>query len=202
MVVSNPVDIMAFITWKLSGLPPSRVFGSGTALDTSRFRTLVAARLGVATTSVHGLVLGEHGDTSVPVWSQLNVAGVRLQTLNPNIGRDGDAEEWKGVHTAVVRSAYDVIHAKGYTNWAIGLTVAYLAESVLRNEHRVVPVSTLVRGFYGIDEEVFLSVPAVLGARGVSHTVRVPLDEEEQSELRASATRIHEVQTPLDFSLP
>ena len=199
MVVSNPVDIMTYLTWKISGFPSSRVFGSGTSLDSSRFRTLVAARLGTATTSVHGLIVGEHGDTSVPVWSQLNVAGVRLARLNPAIGQEDDPEQWCRVHTAVVRSAADVIEAKGYTNWAIGLTAAYLIESVLRNEHRVIPVSTRVRGIYGIEEDVFLSVPAVIGARGISHTVAVELSESEQEKLRESARKIHDVQAPLDI---
>lgn len=98
LVVSNPVDIMAYLTWRLSGFPISRVFGSGTSLDSSRFRTLVAERFGCSASSVHGVIVGEHGDTSVPVWSQLNIGGVRLAERNPLIGQKSDPEAWYKVH--------------------------------------------------------------------------------------------------------
>lgn len=190
------------MTWKLSGFPLSRVFGSGTSLDSSRFRTLIADKLAVAPSSVHGLILGEHGDSSVPVWSQLNVAGVRLKDVSPKLGDEDDPENWREIHRQVVSSAYEIIVRKGYTNWAIGLTVASLVECVLRNEHRVLPVSTLVKGKYGIDQEVFLSVPAVLGAAGVREIINISLDDSEESKLRASASAIFACQEPLDLSLP
>lgn len=201
LVVANPADIMAYITWKLSGFPLSRVFASGTALDTSRFRSLVADRLGVATTSVHGMVLGEHGDSSVAVWSQLSVGGVTLKTLNPKMGQEDDEEKWHQVHRAVIRSAGLVIEKKGYTCFAIGLTCASLAKSILRNEHRVVPLSTCVQGMYGIEQEVFLSVPCALARKGIVSTLHVPLEESEADKLRASAATLWEVQKELDLSL-
>ncbi len=114
-VVSNPVDIMTAVTAKLSGFPPGRVFGSGTALDSSRFRHLVAQRLGVDARSVHGIIIGEHGDSSVACWSLLNVAGVRLRDLAPNVGKADDPENWGALHKEVVQSAYTIIKAKGYT---------------------------------------------------------------------------------------
>ncbi|KAI3367029.1 hypothetical protein L3Q82_009661 [Scortum barcoo] len=158
IVVSNPVDVLTYVTWKLSGLPKHRVIGSGTNLDSARFRYLMAERLGIHASSFNGWVLGEHGDTSVPVWSGANVAGVNLQKLNPEIGTDADKEQWKGTHKAVVDSAYEVIKLKGYTNWAIGLSVADLTESIVKNMSRVHPVSTMVKDMYGIGEEVFLSL--------------------------------------------
>jgi len=121
MIVSNPVDIMTYIAWRLSGFPIGRVFGSGTALDTSRFRTLVADKLAVDARSVHGLILGEHGDSSVALWSALNVGGVRLRDINPKLGTAEDPDSWETVHRDVINAAYEIIKAKGYTNYAIGM---------------------------------------------------------------------------------
>lgn len=144
LMVSNPVDIMTYVAWKISGLPKNRVIGSGTNLDSSRFRFLMSQRLGVAPTSCHGWIIGEHGDSSVPVWSGVNVAGVRLAEINPSIGTADDDEKWGDLHHEVVNSAYEVIKLKGYTSWAIGLSVASLASALLRNTYNVHAVSTLV----------------------------------------------------------
>lgn len=167
LIVSNPVDILTYVAWKLSGLPKNRVIGSGTNLDSSRFRFLMSQRLNIAPTSCHGWIIGEHGDTSgkqsyisshlmhfffiihwflftVPVWSGVNVAGVRLRELNPAVGTPEDSEKWHELHNEVVNSAYEVIKLKGYTSWAIGLSVASLASSILRNTNNVHAVSTLV----------------------------------------------------------
>lgn len=144
VMVSNPVDIMTYVAWKLSGLPKNRIIGSGTNLDSSRFRFLMSQRLGVAPTSCHGWIIGEHGDSSVPVWSGVNIAGVRLRELNPIIGTGEDPEKWNELHKQVVESAYEVIKLKGYTSWAIGLSVAALASAILRNTSNVVAVSTSV----------------------------------------------------------
>lgn len=153
LVVSNPVDILAHIAWKLSGLPSSRVIGSGTYLDSSRFRALLSKQLGVNARSVHGWIIGEHGlswscvvlqrvpgpslstkkipqgDTSVPVWSGLNVAGVPLKAEKGH-----GEEEWAALHRKVVHAAYDVINLKGCTNWAIGSAVASIVGSIIRDD--------------------------------------------------------------------
>ncbi|KAM9309912.1 L-lactate dehydrogenase B-A chain [Pholidichthys leucotaenia] len=197
IVVSNPVDVLTYVTWKLSGLPKHRVIGSGTNLDSARFRHMMAEKLGVHATSFNGWVLGEHGDTSVPVWSGANVAGVNLQRLNSDIGTDADKEDWKTVHKNVVDSAYEVIKLKGYTNWAIGLSVADLTESIVKNLSRVHPVSTLVKGKYGIMEEVFLSLPCVLNASGVSGVVNMALTDGEVAQLKKSADTLWGIQKDL-----
>ncbi|XP_077565634.1 L-lactate dehydrogenase B chain [Stigmatopora nigra] len=197
IVVSNPVDILTYVTWKLSGLPKHRVIGSGTNLDSARFRFMMAERLGIHATSFNGWVLGEHGDTSVPVWSGANVAGVNLQQLNPEIGTDGDKEQWKATHKAVVDSAYQVIKLKGYTNWAIGLSVADLTESIVKNLSRVHPVSTMVKGMYGIDEDVFLSLPCVLNGGGVGSVVNMTLNDGEVAQLKKSAETLWDIQKDL-----
>lgn len=197
IVVSNPVDVLTYVTWKLSGLPKHRVIGSGTNLDSARFRYLMAERLGIHASSFNGWVLGEHGDTSVPVWSGANVAGVNLQKLNPDIGTDADKEQWKATHKAVVDSAYEVIRLKGYTNWAIGLSVADLTESIVKNLSRVHPVSTMVKDMYGIAEEVFLSLPCILNSNGVNSVVNMTLTDGEVAQLKKSADTLWGIQKDL-----
>ncbi|XP_075932183.1 L-lactate dehydrogenase B-A chain isoform X2 [Anarhichas minor] len=196
-IVADKVDVLTYVTWKLSGLPNHRVIGSGTNLDSARFRYLMAERLGIHASSFNGWVLGEHGDTSVPVWSGANVAGVNLQSLNPDIGTDGDKEQWTATHKAVVDSAYEVIKLKGYTNWAIGLSVADLTESIVKNMSRVHPVSTMVKDMFGIGEEVFLSLPCVLNSTGVSSVVNMTLTDGEVGQLRKSADTLWGIQKDL-----
>ncbi|XP_060929294.1 L-lactate dehydrogenase B-A chain isoform X2 [Limanda limanda] len=196
-IVADKVDVLTYVTWKLSGLPKHRVIGSGTNLDSARFRYLMAERLGIHSSSFNGWVLGEHGDTSVPVWSGANVAGVNLQKLNPDIGTDSDKEQWKATHKEVVDSAYEVIKLKGYTNWAIGLSVADLTESIVKNMSRVHPVSTMVKDMYGIGEEVFLSLPCVLNSTGVSSVVNMTLTDAEVGQLRKSADTLWGIQKDL-----
>ncbi|NXU46085.1 LDHB dehydrogenase, partial [Drymodes brunneopygia] len=191
------VDVLTYVTWKLSGLPKHRVIGSGCNLDTARFRYLMAERLGIHPSSCHGWILGEHGDSSVAVWSGVNVAGVSLQELHPAMGSDKDPENWKEVHKQVVASAYEVIKLKGYTNWAIGLSVADLCETMLKNLHRIHSVSTLVKGMYGIENEVFLSLPAVLSASGLTSVINQKLKDDEVTQLRKSADTLWGIQKDL-----
>ncbi|XP_045700085.1 L-lactate dehydrogenase A-like 6B isoform X2 [Phyllostomus hastatus] len=199
IVVSNPVDILTYVAWKLSGMPPNRVIGSGCNLDTARFRFLIGQKLGIHPESCHGWVLGEHGDSSVPVWSGVNVAGVALRHLNSDIGTDKDPEQWRDVHKDVIASAYEIIKRKGYTSWAIGLSVADLTESILKNLRRVHPVSTMIKGLYGIQEDVSLSVPCVLGENGITDLIKVNLTPEEQARLKKSAETLWEIQKDLKF---
>ncbi|XP_010135633.1 PREDICTED: L-lactate dehydrogenase B chain isoform X2 [Buceros rhinoceros silvestris] len=196
-IVASKVDILTYVTWKLSGLPKHRVIGSGCNLDTARFRYLMAERLGIHPSSCHGWILGEHGDSSVAVWSGVNVAGVSLQELNPAMGTDKDTENWKDVHKQVVESAYEVIKLKGYTNWAIGLSVADLCETILKNLYRVHPVSTLVKGMYGIENDVFLSLPCVLSASGLTSVINQKLKDDEVAQLKKSAETLWNIQKDL-----
>lgn len=196
LIVSNPVDILTYVAWQLSGLPANRVIGSGTYLDSSRFRSLLAEKISINPQSVHAWIIGEHGDSSVPVWSGVNVAGVPIAS---ELDKTGDGSEWKKVHSQVVGAAYEVIKLKGFTNWAIGAAVSTLVRAILHNENRVVPVSTLVKGCYGVEQDVCLSLPCVLGRNGVTRLLHMPLSEEEQSAFRRSAQTIWEVQAALDI---
>nr|AAQ10728.1 L-lactate dehydrogenase A [Eptatretus sheni] len=205
LVVSNPVDILTWVAWKLSGLPSSRVLGSGTNLDSARFRFLMGEKLHLNPTSVHGLIIGEHGDSSVPVWSGTNVAGVSMATLNPQLVHkkgdksedEGEAASWNKIHHDVVHSAYEVIKLKGYTSWAIGMSVASLTHSLLWNLRTVHAVSTNVQGLHDIKEEVFLSVPCALGSSGVCAVLKQPLSEGEKAKLNESAHTLWGVQKDL-----
>ncbi|XP_004674007.1 PREDICTED: L-lactate dehydrogenase A-like 6B [Condylura cristata] len=197
IIVSNPVDILTFAAWKLSHFPANRIIGSGCNLDTARFRFLLGQKLGIHPESCHGWILGEHGDSSVPVWSGVNIAGVPLRALNPHIGTDRDPEQWSTVHREVIASAYEIIKKKGYTSWAVGLSVADIAESILRNLRRVHPVSTRIKGLYGINKDVFLSVPCILGENGITDLVMVKLSPEEEASLKKSADMLWKIQEPL-----
>ncbi|XP_008837863.1 L-lactate dehydrogenase A-like 6A [Nannospalax galili] len=199
IVVSNPVDILTYVTWKLSGLPKSRVIGSGCTLDTARFRFLIGQKLGIHSESCHGWVLGEHGDSSVPVWSGVNIAGVPLKDLNSAIGTKEDPEHWETIHKEVIGSAYQIIKMKGYTNWAIGLSVADITESILKNLRRTLPVSTIVKGLYGVKEDVFLSVPCILGENGISDLIKIKLSPAEEAQLKESAETLWGIQKALKF---
>ncbi|XP_005996292.1 L-lactate dehydrogenase B chain-like [Latimeria chalumnae] len=199
LVVSNPVDILTYVAWKLSGFPSHRVIGSGTNLDSARFRFLLSEKLKINPSSVHGYIIGEHGDSSVAVWSGANVAGVSLQTVHPNLEADCDPEEWKKIHKKVIESAYEVIKLKGYTSWAIGLSVANLTQSLLKNLRTVHPVSVLVKEMHGIQEEVFLSLPCILGSSGVCGVLKQPLKAKEIEELQNSAKTLWSIQKGLKF---
>lgn len=193
LVVSNPVDVLTYAAWRLSGLPPARVLGSGCNLDTARLRFLLGRRLGLHAESCQGWVLGEHGDSSVAVWSGAQAAGQPLAALG------GDPARWAQLHRDVVAGAHEVIRGKGYTSWAIGLSVADLAESLLRDLRRVHPVSTLARGLYGVEADVFLSLPCVLGGGGVADLVKIRLSPDERARLRKSADTLWAVQKELRF---
>ncbi|CAG0922435.1 unnamed protein product [Notodromas monacha] len=194
IVVSNPVDVLTYAAWKLSGLPKYKVIGSGTNLDSSRFRFLMSEKLNIAPSSCHGWIIGEHGDSSVPVWSGVNVAGVRLADLNSDIGMENDPEDWIRIHKEVVESAYNIIKLKGYTSWAIGISVSVLCNAILKNQHCVYAVSTYVKGYHGIEQDVFLSLPCVLGENGVNSVVLQNLSKQERIQLQRSASTLGSVQ--------
>ncbi|XVF13352.1 hypothetical protein REPUB_Repub08aG0201200 [Reevesia pubescens] len=198
LIVSNPVDVLTYVSWKLSGFPSNRVIGSGTNLDSSRFRFLIADHLDVNAQDVQAYIVGEHGDSSVALWSSISVGGVPVLSFLKNQQIAYEKETLENIHKAVINSAYEVISLKGYTSWAIGYSVANLARSLLRDQRKIHPVSVLAKGFYGIDGgDVFLSLPAQLGRAGVLGVTNIHLTEEEVERLRKSAKTILEVQSQL-----
>lgn len=191
LIVSNPVDVMTYVTWKLSGLPSTSVVGSGTVLDTARFRYLLAQNLHLDPRSIHAYIIGEHGDSEVAVWSRVNVAGMPLQALNPDVGTATDPEQWDRIFTQVKTAAYEVIQRKGATSYAIGLGVTQIVQAILRDQHRVLTVSCLTHGLYGI-EEMYLSLPAVVNRQGVGSIVQLALSPLEEQQLKHSAQVLHQ----------
>ncbi|XP_004516830.1 L-lactate dehydrogenase A-like [Cicer arietinum] len=198
LIVSNPVDVLTYIAWKLSGFPSNRIIGSGTNLDSSRFRFLIADHLEVNAQDVQACIVGEHGDSSVALWSSISIGGVPVLSFLEKQQIAYEKETLENIHKTVINSAYEVISLKGYTSWAIGYSVANLARSIIRDQRKIHPVSVLAKGFYGIgDDEVFLSLPAQLGRGGVLGVTNVHMNEEEEQRLRDSAKTILEVQTQL-----
>lgn len=185
LVASNPVDILTHAMQRLSHRPDNLVIGTGTLLDTSRFRTLLASYYDVSPQSIHAYILGEHGDSEVPVWSSAAIAGlaIRGNTIN---GREYDQEALTGVVTRVRKAAYEIIANKGYTNWAIGLVIAYIIRMVRNNQRSVLPVTVRLNGEYGISD-ICLSLPTVIGSEGVESIIAPKLDEEELAGIQHSA---------------
>ncbi|KAM1064830.1 hypothetical protein ACFX15_019902 [Malus domestica] len=202
LIVSNPVDVLTYVAWKLSGLPSNRVIGSGTNLDSSRFRFLIADHLDVNAQDVQAYIVGEHGDSSVALWSSISVGGVPVLNFLEKQQIAYEKETLENIHKAVVESAYEVISLKGYTSWAIGYSAANLARSILRDQRKIHPVSVLAKGFYGVEGgDVFLSLPAQLGRGGVLGVANIHLTDEEAQRLRDSANTILEVQAQLNLGI-
>ncbi|XP_010539198.1 PREDICTED: L-lactate dehydrogenase B [Tarenaya hassleriana] len=198
LIVSNPVDVLTYVAWKLSGFPVNRVIGSGTNLDSSRFRFLIADHLDVNAQDVQAYIVGEHGDSSVALWSSISVGGIPVLSFLEQQQIAYEKQTLENIHKVVVESAYEVINLKGYTSWAIGYSVASLARTLLRDQRKIHPVTVLARGFYGIDDrDVFLSLPAQLGRNGVIGVTNVHMTEEEAQRLKNSADTILEVQSQL-----
>lgn len=186
VVVSNPVDVLVRVLVEASGLPPQRVLGTGTMLDTSRLRQMLGHKLHLASSSVHAQVLGEHGDSSVLLWSSADVGGVPLRDW-PGWRRAQEPALAQQVRTA----AYEVIQRKGFTNHAIGLVSAQLLRSMLRGDQRVLTVSRVQEGVLGL-RDVALSLPTVVGRQGGTRVVAPAMDEAERAALAHSAQVLRE----------
>lgn len=199
LIISNPVDALTYVAYKLSGLPPNRVIGSGTNLDSSRFRWLLADHLHVNAQNVHGYIVGEHGDSSVPLWSSVSVGGVPFLAFLKHKQIEYTIDTLTELHKMVVDGAYEVIKLKGYTSWAIGYSVASLVKSLLRDQRRIHPVSVCAQGFHGIEDEVYLSLPAEIGRTGIIGVLDNPLTDDERAQLQKSAKTLTEVQKQLDI---
>ncbi|KIH46072.1 lactate/malate dehydrogenase, alpha/beta protein, partial [Ancylostoma duodenale] len=162
------------------------------------FRFLLSEKLNIAPSSCHGWIIGEHGDSSVAVWSGVNVAGVTLSNVKPDIGEKTDDEHWEqDIHRKVVESAYEIIKLKGYTSWAIGLSVAKIVQSIMANSRNVFALSTNVNGIHGIHDDVYLSLPVVLGSNGITHVVKQNLNKHEVEQFHKSCQALLNVQNGL-----
>lgn len=183
LMTTNPVDILSQVAREVSGLPIERVIGSGTVLDTARLRAMLGEALGMEARSIHAYIIGEHGDSEIAAWSAAHVAGLPLKDFCARYACPADFDD---LLRRVRRAAPDIIERKGYTSYAIASCVVRICEAVLRDEHTVLPVSTMTRGEHGI-EGVYLSLPCVVGRGGVERVIELPLNEAEREGLQASA---------------
>ena len=197
LIVSNPVDILTCEAQRLSGYPASRVIGSGTVLDTARLKQLLGSRLGVDSRSVHAVIIGEHGDSELAVWSGANVSGIALDAFCALRGHADSARLKREVYEDVRDSAYAIIERKGATYYGIAMAVARIAACIVRDERAVLPVSTVLGGEYGLSG-LALSIPAIVGRDGVQAVLELPLCGAERSALLASAAQLSQVLGSLD----
>ncbi|MDI4645263.1 L-lactate dehydrogenase [Cohnella hashimotonis] len=180
LIASNPVDIMSYITWKKSGWPVERIIGSGTLLDSARFRYLIGEKLKIDPRSVHGHIVGEHGDSELPLWSLANIAGAELSLS------DADKDE---IFTNTRDAAYQIISAKGATYYAIALALDRICTAILRDEGAVLNVSTLLHDYHGVSD-IFLGVPCVVDRHGVREIIDIKISDFERELLHRSADKL------------
>lgn len=186
VVATNPLDVMTYVALKVSGLPSYQVFGMGTNLDSSRFRWLLAEKFGLAATSIHSFLIGEHGDSSVPVFSHANIMGKNIMELP-----EYDRKAAKEVYEKTKSAAYDIIRRKGATYYAIALSVAEIIRAILYDENHLLLVSSLLTGQYGL-RDVCLSLPSVVGRMGIKKIMKIDLAPDELEKLRKSAKVIQQ----------
>lgn len=180
LIASNPVDVMSYFTWKKSGWPAKRIIGSGTLLDSARFRYLISEEMNIDSRSVHAHIIGEHGDSELPVWSLANVAGTEL-TLSE--------EQKENIFKNTRDAAYQIIEAKGSTYYAIALALDRICTAILRNEAAVLNVSTLLNNYHGVSD-VYLGVPCIVDREGVRGTLPLGINENEKKLLHVSADKL------------
>ncbi|MGT2681602.1 L-lactate dehydrogenase [Streptococcus porci] len=189
LVAANPVDVLTYSTWKFSGFPKERVIGSGTSLDSARFRQALADKIGVDARSVHAYIMGEHGDSEFAVWSHANVAGVKLYDwLQAN--RDIDEQGLVDLFISVRDAAYSIINKKGATYYGIAVALARITKAIFDDEKAVLPLSVFQAGQYTGVEDVFVGQPAIIGAHGIVRPVNIPLSDAELQKMQASAAEL------------
>jgi len=187
LIATNPVDVLTFISYKISGLPAERVIGSGTILDTARFRYLLSQHFDVDARSVHGFIIGEHGDTEVPVWSMANIAGMRLADYCQAHNMKCEQSDLDELFRQTRDAAYEIIQRKGATYYAVAAGLMRIVEAILRDQSTVLSVSSLVHGQYGL-KDVCLSLPTVVSHRGIERVLQLVLSEDEREQLEKSAS--------------
>jgi len=189
LVVSNPCDIVTYMIAKWSGLPTNRVIGSGTTLDSARFRFLLSQKLNVDVRNVHGYILGEHGESQFPVWSQTHIAGTNVDDYAKSVGIEFTNKDKAEIAELTKSSGAQIIKLKGATYNGIAVSVSTLAQSRLKDEHTIRPVCSMMNGEYGITG-CSMNIPTIIGANGVEKVLEVPLYEEELFALQHSAKNL------------
>ena len=196
LIAANPVDILTYAAIKISGLPANQVFGSGTILDTARFRYLLSQHFGVDPRSVHGYIIGEHGDSEVPVWSLANIAGMRLPVFCQQNNLACQDQVLEEIFHQTRDAAYEIIQRKGATYYAIAAGLTKIAEAIIRDQNTVLSVSSLIDDYYGM-EDVCFSLPSVVDRGGVERILRLELSERELAGLQKSAEVLKQINQSL-----
>ncbi|KAL3273437.1 hypothetical protein HHI36_014881 [Cryptolaemus montrouzieri] len=194
LMVGNPCDVMTYVAWKASGLPSHKVMGAGTTLDTQRFKVALSRKFNLNPANIHAWIIGEHGDNSIALWSSVNIGGIRIQQINSKFGTDEDPENWMELHKDVIGAAQAIQELKGYTNWGVGMSVAAMAKALITNKLTIYPVSVNAKGRYGIEEDIFIPLPSVLGSNGITDVVHLNLNERELTDLQNTAKLLKQVQ--------
>ena len=192
MVASNPVDILTYVAWKASGLPSSKVIGSGTSLDTARLRFEIAQKINISVKNIHAYIMGEHGDSEFVCWSNAYIGAKPLVEVIGTIDKI-DFKDLEEIHNKVKNAAYEIIKRKSATYYGIGMTLVSLTAAILSDENRIIPISVYNNGAYDTVKDLYIGLPAVLNAEGVHHVVKLKLNEEEQEQLNNSATMLRKV---------
>ena len=192
LIVANPVDILTYVAQKLSGLPESHVIGSGTVLDTARFKTELGEHLSVDSRSIHAFIIGEHGDSEIVAWSSANVSSVPLLQFCTMRGFDEHEAAMENIAESVKNSAAVIIEKKRATYYGIAMSVRRICECIIRDEKSILPVSAIQHCGYGVDGIAF-SMPAIVGRFGVEKVIPIQLNEKEKEELHASALVLKQV---------
>jgi len=198
LLVSNPVDVLTYAAWKLSGYPRERVIGSGTVLDTARMKQLLGEELGVDSRNVHAFIIGEHGDSELAVWSGANVSGLDLDDFCRLRGQELHAGSMERIYGEIRDSANEIIKRKGATYYGIAMAVGRIAECIVKGEHAVLPISVVLEGEYGLDH-VALSVPSIVGRNGLESILEIPLGEAERAAFDRSAGQLKEAIASLNL---
>jgi L-lactate dehydrogenase len=199
LIVTNPVDVITYVAHKVSGLPRQRVLGSGTVLDSSRFRYLIAQRCKVAVQNVHAYIAGEHGESEIPLWSSASIGNILLhEWAVPGHGKLTVRDRTE-IFQNVKDAAQQIIQGKGATNYAIGLATAKILEAILKDESRILPVSSLLTNYREGIDDVCLSVPCIINRGGVEQPLPIPLNANEEAGLRNSAETIRQAVKALGF---
>ncbi|MCI5839994.1 MAG: L-lactate dehydrogenase [Peptoniphilaceae bacterium] len=186
LVASNPVDILTYATWKFSNFPAHKVLGTGTSLDSARFRLEISKLLNIDTRNVHAYIMGEHGDSEFPVWSHANVGGLQLYEWVSQLKSSVDEEKLLKTFDNVVNKAYKIIENKGATYYGIATNLAKIAESILTDSNSIVAISAYLNGEYGL-KNIYIGTPAVIGKDGINGVIELPLNDNEKENMKKSA---------------
>jgi len=186
VVASNPVDILSYVVWKESGLPSSRVFGSGTLLDTARLRFEVSKQISINVRNIHAYILGEHGDPEFVCWSNAYVGAKPIRDVIESMD-EISFEDLDKIYLNVKNAAYEIIKRKKATYYGVGMALVRITQAIFNNENRIIPISVYNDGVYDCDKDVYIGLPAVINRDGIHHVVKLKLNSDESEKLKASS---------------